>query len=97
MTYVPGDWHAHRRLWSASETTLRKSLEERARDWDNGCGWCSEPYHAHDPFIPLDQRPVKPERIPAVVDFLMGRLSRRQYEAITAAAVLTPDAEVLPR
>ena len=113
MTYVPGTWHDHRRLYAGSETTWRKSLEQRADDGrDVVCGWCGEPYKAHDPFVPVGERLVAVPTADAVllrpvpqvdVDRMLGRLTGPQYtQALIAAAeramaALTPDDPALPQ
>lgn len=34
------DWVTHRDLYAVSETSWRKSPEQKRADWAGGCGWC---------------------------------------------------------
>jgi hypothetical protein len=99
-------WEECRTAYAASELTWRKSVADRVADWALGCGWCSLQRDQHQD---EDLRLVLGAPVDyATADRTLGRvfpLSAFTDDSVTALhdawaialALLTPDAEGLPR
>lgn len=61
------DWVTHRDLYAVSETSWRKSPQQKRSDWADGCGWCGGMFtvpQVAEQYLAPDSLPDRVEGIP---------------------------------